>query len=121
MRLIIKSRKVGLSSEDRAYIRQKMAKMARYLGRFAKLEITVDDVRGGEKEGLDKRVGATSHFLGKTVRAEETSDSIRDAVNLLKDDLERVLRKRKEKKTDQTRRKRAWLKRLLPTHWLRKR
>ena len=98
MRLIIRSRKIELSQEDRAYLRQKMAKMKRYLGRFTKLEIGVNDIRGGEKEGLDKRVEATTNSFGKTIRVEETSDSIKDAVNLLEDSLERVLRKRKEKK-----------------------
>ena len=114
MRLLIRSRKVRLSSADRAYIRQQMAKMGRYLGRFSKLEIEVNDIRGGEKGGLDKQVGATTRLLGKTIRVEETSDTVRNAVNLLENSLERVLRKRKEKKTDQHRRKQGWLKRFIP-------
>lgn len=121
MRLIIKSRKISLTQEERNYIREKMAKMKRYLGRFTKLEIEVNDIRGGEKEGLDKRVEATTNSMGKTIRVEETSDKVRDAVNLLEDSLERVLRKRKEKKIDLSRRKRAKLKRMLPTYWLRRR
>jgi ribosomal subunit interface protein len=114
MRLLIRTRKVKLSPADQAHIRQQMAKMARYLGRFTKLEIEVNDIRGGQKSGLDKRVGATTGLFGKTIRVEETSDTVRNAVNLLEDSLERALRKRKEKKIDQRRRQQGWLKRLLP-------
>ena len=120
MRLLIRTRKVRLNSADRTYICQQMAKMGRYLGRFTKLEIEINDIRGGEKGGLDKQVGATTSLLGKAIRVEETSDTVRNAINLLEDSLERVLRKRKEKKIDQRRRKQGWLKRALPTHWLRR-
>ena len=120
MRILIRAQQVDLSSADKTYIRQKFVKLNRYLSRFAKLEIFVQDFRGGEKSGVDKSVEAVTIFNKKQIRVREVSDSIRGAVDQLENSLTRTLRKTREKRIDQTRRKKAWLKRLLPGEWMRR-
>jgi len=120
MKLLIHTQQTELSSADLAYLKEKLGKMNRYLSRFSKLEIYIQDFRGGDKAGMDKSIEAVTTFNKKQIRVREVSDNIPGAVDMLANSLERVLRKTKEKRIDQTRRKRAWLKRLLPGQWLKR-
>jgi ribosomal subunit interface protein len=94
-----------------------MAPIDNFLGETTKLEIYINDIREGDKAGVDKKVEAVTKSFGKVIRISETSDNIPGAIDQLKDKLERSLRKRKEKRIDRQRRTKGFLKRLLPTNW----
>ena len=117
MKLLIRAHDINLTDQEKQYIEDKMSRMDKFLGETTKLEIYINDIRGGDKEGVDKQVEAVTKSFGKVVRISETSDDIRAAIDQLKDSLERTLRKRKEKRIDQQRRTKGFLKRLLPTNW----
>jgi ribosomal subunit interface protein len=119
MKLIINDKNVNITNEERKFIRKKMEPMAKFLNQTAKLEIYLNDIRGGDKQGKDKKIEAVTKSLGKTIRVSEKGADLRQTVERLKDKLLRTLRKRKEKKVDQQRKTKGFLKRLLPTRWFR--
>lgn len=117
MRLIINDKNVNLTDREREYIEKKMAGMEKFLNKNTKLEIFLNDVRGGDKEGVDKRIEAVTKSFGKVINVSEEGVAVRETIDRLSDRLLRALRKRKEKRVDRLRRTKAFLKRALPGRW----
>lgn len=117
--MIINDKNVEITDQERSFINKKMESMAKFLSSNAKLEIYLNDIREGDKEGMDKQVEAVVKSFGKVIRVSEKGADTRQTIERLKDKLERALRKRKEKRVDRLRKTKAFLKRMIPTNWFR--
>jgi len=119
MQLIINDKNVKITDKERSFINKKLRPMAKFLSKTAKLEIYLNDIREGDKEGRDKQIEAVVKSFGKIIRISEKGVNTHQTIERLKDKLERALRKRKEKRTDRLRKTKAFLKRMIPTNWFR--
>jgi ribosomal subunit interface protein len=119
MRLLINDKNVNLTNDERKHIEKKMAGMEKFLNKNTKLEIYLNDIREGDKKGVDTKIEAVTKSFGKVIRVSETGAEVRETVDRLSDRLLRALRKRKEKRVDRLRRTKAFLKRAIPTNWFR--
>lgn len=104
MKIDIKGTKLELTPSIKKYVEEKLGKIGRYLGRFAKksdaaLFVEVGRSTKHHKQGDVYYAEATMPVEGETIRVEQHSSDLRKAIDAVKDRLKISLRKFKEEKT----------------------
>jgi putative sigma-54 modulation protein len=99
MEVLVRNAEGNLSSQDREYASKKLSRLDRYFNQAHKVEMV------HREEKNQHRVEITVFADGFTVRGEEHDESLRAAIDLVAEKLERRLRKLKGRIIDTHRRK----------------
>lgn len=99
MQMLFRNAEGNVPQADRDYAADKLSKLDRYFHKAQKVEMT------HREDGRLHRIEVTVFADGYTVRAEERDESIRAAIDLINDKLEKRLRRLKKKLVDSHRRK----------------
>ena len=115
MKIIIKATNTKLSPSINQYIEEKIGGLDRFLKSFEsesiEARVDVGKTRQGQRQGEIFRAEVNLNIGGHFIRAEETEDSLMAAIDLVKDNLSREIRKYKNKKmTKFIRGARSWKK-----------
>ncbi|MEO1785226.1 ribosome-associated translation inhibitor RaiA [Thermodesulfobium sp. 4217-1] len=96
MQVIVKDKGVNLSDEQKTYISNKMSKLDRFFKKIIEVQIVL--TRSSAKKNKQIFSAEVTIFAaGSTIRAQENSDDVRTAVDLVHDKLERQISRYKEK------------------------
>ncbi len=115
MKIIIKATNIELSPSINQYIEEKIGSLDRFLKKFdpglveARIEVgrAARDQRHGEIFKAEVNLSLGSQFI----RVEETAESLQAAIDLVKDELQREIRRHKDKEiTKFIRGARSWKK-----------
>jgi putative sigma-54 modulation protein len=96
----IKGTKIKLTNEIKSYIREKMDMLEKYLGKIQVINCDVEvglDV-GGQNRGDIYRAEVNLNLPGELLRVEKTEKDLYKAIDKVKDHLELVIKKYKDKK-----------------------
>ena len=97
MRIDVKGRNVAVKDEHRERLERKLDKVSRQVSSLAECEIELWEERNPSIR--DSQVAeATLHLKGVTVRACERSEDMGHSINLLADDLERQVKRHRDKR-----------------------
>jgi putative sigma-54 modulation protein len=122
MRIIIRAKNIDLTQAIKDWIEKKLSSLEKILGDLAEDKFFG---RGKEKVEIWVEIGKISHHHLKgevfyaraqlnlpqtTIRAEENNEDLRTAINLVRDELQREIKKYRTKIIEQKRRKRRFLK-----------
>ena len=115
MRIIIKATNTKLSSSISQYIEEKIGGLDRFLGSYnqelVNAKVEVSKVTRDQRHGEIFRAEVNLSIEGRLIRAEETAESLLAAIDLVKDELSREIKRDKNKKTTQfIRGARSWKK-----------
>ncbi|MEA2113460.1 MAG: ribosome-associated translation inhibitor RaiA, partial [Patescibacteria group bacterium] len=115
MKIIIKTTNVDISSSVNEYIEEKIGGLEKLLGKFnpgvVDARVEVGKIKKGQRQGEIFRAEVNLNLGGKLLRAEETGESLRAAIDLVKDELRRKIRQDKNKTETKTiRGARSWKK-----------
>ncbi len=115
MKIIIKATNIKLSPSINQYIEEKIGGLDKFLKSFnselIEANVEVAKTRQGQRQGEIFRAEVNLSIDGHLIRAEETEDSLIAAIDLVKDDMSREIRKYKNKKmTKFIRGARSWKK-----------
>ena len=102
MRLVVRGKNVELTSPIREYAEAKLARLEALLGEEVPVEVEL-----GEETKLRPVAEATVFTKGQTIRASESADTLRAAVDALVDNLERQVIRYREKRRVEPRRRAA--------------
>ncbi len=107
MNVKIKSTKFELGDVLKSYIEKKMKMLEKYLGDLTVLncDVEVDHSLSNQNKGKIYRAEVNLEIPGKILRVEKTEKTINKAIDKVKDHLVLIIKKHKEKKVDQKRRK----------------
>jgi putative sigma-54 modulation protein len=102
MQTNIKASKVELTDKVKSYIQKKMDMLDKYLGNFKviKCEVEVGLAIGSQKSGDIYRAEVNLDLPGELLRVEKTEKTMEKAVDKVKDHLEIMIKKYKEKIID---------------------
>ena len=106
MNIRIKATKIDLTDSIRDYVQEKMDMLEKYLGNIQILncDVEVGMSVGGQQSGQIYRAEVNLSVPGKLLRVEKTEKNIYKAIDKVKDHLEILIKKYKEKKIDKKRR-----------------
>ncbi len=115
MKIIIKSTNIDLTPKIKDYVNQKIGSLDKYFEKtdpdLVKARVEVGKIKRGQRQGEICRAEVNLSVGGKLIRAEETEESIYAAIDLVKDELKREVRRYKDKKMTQfIRGARSWKK-----------
>jgi len=115
MKIIVKATNTKLSPSINQYIEEKIGGLDRFLKSFdpelIKANVEVGKTRQGQRRGEIFKAEVNLNIGGHLIRAEETEDSLMAAIDLVKDQLSREIRRYKDKKnTKFIRGARSWKK-----------
>ncbi|MBU1255617.1 ribosome-associated translation inhibitor RaiA [Patescibacteria group bacterium] len=115
MRIIIKATNTKLSPSISQYIEEKIGGLDRFLGSYnqelVNAKVEVSKVTRDQRHGEIFRAEVNLSIEGRLIRAEETAESLLAAIDLVKDELSREIKRDKNKKTTQfIRGARSWKK-----------
>ncbi|MFH1966573.1 MAG: ribosome-associated translation inhibitor RaiA [Patescibacteria group bacterium] len=115
MRIIIKATNTKLSPSISQYIEEKIDGLDRFLGSYnqelVNAKVEVSKVTRDQRHGEIFRAEVNLSIEGRLIRAEETAESLLAAIDLVKDELSREIKRDKNKKTTQfIRGARSWKK-----------
>jgi putative sigma-54 modulation protein len=97
MRIEIKGRNLTVGDELRRRVEKKFAKIGRQVSPLAELEIELKEERNPSiREACVAE--ATLHLKGTTLRASERSDDMTHTINLLAEDLQRQVKRHRDKR-----------------------
>jgi len=102
----IKGTKIELTPAIKNYVQEKMDMLEKYLGdiQVINCDVEVGMSVGGQQSGQIYRAEVNLFVPGKLLRVEKTEKNIYKAVDKVKDHLEILIKKYKEKKIDKRRR-----------------
>ena len=100
MNIRIKATKIELTANIKDYVQGKMDMLEKYLGNIQVLncDVEVGMSVGGQQSGQIYRAEVNLSVPGKLLRVEKTEKNIYKAVDKVKDHLEILIKKYKEKK-----------------------
>jgi len=106
MNIRIKATKIELTENIKDYVQEKMDMLEKYLGNIQILncDVEVGMSVGGQQKGQIYRAEVNLSVPGKLLRVEKTEKDLFKAIDKVKDHLEIIIKKYKEKKTDRKRR-----------------
>jgi len=115
MRIIIKATNTKLSPSISQYIEEKIGGLDRFLESYnqelVNAKVEVSKVTRDQRHGEIFRAEVNLSIEGRLIRAEETAESLLAAIDLVKDELSREIKRDKNKKTTQfIRGARSWKK-----------
>jgi putative sigma-54 modulation protein len=94
MKFVFNGRNYSVTDDVRAYAEKKFGKLENYFTENTEIHVTLSKTRGEEKAEV------TIPMKGTTVRAEETSNDMLTAIDLLQEIVERQLRRNRKKLID---------------------
>ncbi len=94
MKYVFNGRNYTVTDDVRAYAEKKLSKLDNYFTDDTEIHVTLSKTRGEEKAEV------TIPMRGTTVRAEETSNDMFTAIDLLQEIVERQLRRNRKKLID---------------------
>jgi putative sigma-54 modulation protein len=102
MKIRIKATRIELTPQIKEYVQLKMNMLEKYLGKIQVINCDVEISRenGVQNSGKIYRAEVNLEVPGQLLRVEKTEKDILKAVDKVKDHLERVIVKYKEKKFD---------------------
>jgi putative sigma-54 modulation protein len=105
MKIRIKATKIELTPEIKDYIQEKMDMLEKYLGdvQILNCDVEVGMSVGGQNSGKIYRAEVNLEVPGDLLRVEKTEKEIFKAIDKVKDHLEIIIKKYKEKKIDKKR------------------
>lgn len=105
MNIKIKATKIEATPAIKAYIQEKMDMLEKYLGgiQALNLDFEIDKPIGNQHKGDIFRAEANLQVPGEVLRVEKTENDLYKAIDKVKDHLEQVITKYKEKKIDRRR------------------
>jgi len=106
MNIRIKATKIELTENIKDYVQEKMDMLEKYLGNIQILncDVEVGMSVGGQQKGQIYRAEVNLSVPGKLLRVEKTEKDLFKAIDKVKDHLEIIIKKYKEKKIDRKRR-----------------
>jgi putative sigma-54 modulation protein len=97
MRIEIKGRKLPVGDELRERVEKKFSKIGRQVSPLAELEVELSEERNPSiRESCVAE--ATLHLKGATLRARESSDDMSHSINLVAEDLQRQVKRHRDKR-----------------------
>lgn len=106
MNIKIKSTRLEMTSAIRQYIEEKMAMVEKYLGTKVKAincDFEIEKAVGGQNKGEIFRAEVNLQVPHEVLRVEKTEKDLYKAIDKVKDHLELVVKKYKEKLIDKKR------------------
>lgn len=102
MKIKIRAKKIELTQEIKDYIQEKMDMVEKYFGdtQVLNCDVEIDMTVGGQNSGQIYRAEVNLQVPGKLLRVEKTEKEILKAVDKVKDHLEIIIKKYKEKRVD---------------------
>ncbi|MFH1461258.1 MAG: ribosome-associated translation inhibitor RaiA [Patescibacteria group bacterium] len=115
MKIIIKATNIQPSPSINQYIEEKIGGLEKFLKNIdpelIMAEIEVGKITQGQRQGEIFRAEVNLSIGGQLLRSEETGESLQAAIDLIKDELQREIRRHKEKQQTQfIRGARSWKK-----------
>lgn len=115
MKIIIKATNTKLSPSLSQYIEEKIGGLDKFLRNYSqelvKAKVEISKVTRDQRHGEIFRAEVNLNIEGRLIRAEETAESLMAAIDLVKDELSREVRRSKNKKMTQfIRGARSWKK-----------
>jgi putative sigma-54 modulation protein len=104
MRLQVKGKNVEVSASVREYAETKFARLAKQLADQTQVEVELSEERNPSIQANQVAEG-TIFAKGPTLRAREASPDIRASIDQLVDNLERQVKRYREKRTEEPRRR----------------
>ena len=95
MQIEVKGRNLQVTNEMREYVARRFDKIAKQVSELARLELEVADEN---VPGDPVAAEAVLHVKGTTLRAKEVSKDAKHAVNLVADNMERQVKRHREKR-----------------------
>ncbi len=107
MRINIKSTKLELTEAIRNYFQEKMNMLEKYLGdvEVINCDVEIEKAVGGQHKGEIFRAEVNLQVPREILRVEKTEKDLYKAIDKVKDHLELIIKKYKEKLLDKKRRK----------------
>jgi len=130
MKITIRSKKIKLNKALEEFIEEKIGSLDKFLGKSqvsgyrrvlakfkkpsVKARVEIEKTTQHHKKGPYFRAEGQLYLGGKSVsiRAESKNEDLRQAIVEVKDELQRELKKYKEKRSDKTKRKQRFLKKI---------
>jgi len=102
MNIKIKSTRLELTPAIREYFQTKMDMIEKYLGeiKIINCDVEIEKAVGGQHKGEIFRAEVNLQVPGKLLRVEKTESDLYKAIDKVKDHLELVIKKHKEKTND---------------------
>ncbi len=102
MNIKIKSTRLELTPAIRDYFQSKMDMVEKHLGeiKIVNCDVEIEKAIGGQHKGEIFRAEVNLQVPGKLLRVEKTESDLYKAIDKVKDHLELVIRKHKEKIID---------------------
>lgn len=115
MQITFKATRYELTPEARQFAEKKFAKLERYEndGSPALLEIEFEEMAETEKDGANYRAEANLTVNGELFRAEARADTLENAVDKVRRDVEKELRRARRKDKNLVKRGGSILKRMM--------
>ena len=104
MRLQVKGKNVEITPSLRTYVETKLAKLDKQLADPTQVELELSEEKN-PSIAARQVAEATIFTKGPTIRAREASHEIRTAIDQLVDNLERQVKRYREKRTEEPRRR----------------
>jgi len=106
MQIRIKATKVKLTPEIKNFIQEKMEMIEKYLGdtQVLNCDVEVGMAVGGQNSGKIYKTEVNLEVPGSLLRVEKTEKDLFKAIDKVKDHLEIIIKKYKEKRIDRKRR-----------------
>lgn len=103
MKIIIKGTNIKLSPSISQYIEEKIGGLEKFLKKFnpelIEARVEVGKITRGQRQGDIFRAEINLSINGQLFRAEKTEESLMAAIDLVKDELAREIRKYKDQQT----------------------
>ena len=105
MKITIKSTKLELTDAIRNYFQEKMDMVEKYLGDIEVIncDVEIEKSVGGQHKGEIFRAEVNLQVPHKLLRVEKTEQDLYKAIDKVKDHLDLIIKKYKEKKIDKKR------------------
>ncbi len=100
MKITLKATKIDLKPEIKDYVQKKMDMMEKYLGetKVINCDFEIEIESGSGLEGKNYRAEVNLTVPGKLLRVEKRAETLFKAIDKVKDHLESMIKKHKEKK-----------------------
>ncbi len=102
MKIIIKGTNIKLSPSINQYIEKKIGQLEKFLKKYnpqlIEARVEVGKITRGQRQGDIFRAEVNLSINGQLIRVEKTEESLMAAIDLVKDELHREIRQRKDKR-----------------------
>ncbi|MFH0856952.1 MAG: ribosome-associated translation inhibitor RaiA [bacterium] len=96
--IIIKSTNLDITDEIRDYVEKKFEKLTRYFDHILEVRIELEKMfPNHHNKGKIYRVEANIHVPNKILRVEKSTEDLRKSIDKVKDHMDEVINKYKEK------------------------